>query len=148
MKLFFKELFQYNRHSNQQLIAALKKNPGSASANCIKLLSHVFNVHHIWNARISSELESYGRWDTHETGDFEDIDKKNFDDSVFLLDNFELTQNIRYSTTQGQVFNNSIRDILFHVINHSTYHRGQIATEFRQSGLEPLLTDYIYYKMV
>ncbi|QLH28398.1 MAG: hypothetical protein HWD63_02710 [Candidatus Parvibacillus calidus] len=39
-----------------------------------------------------------------------------------------------------------MKDIIFHIINHSTYHRGQIAMEFRQSGLEPLNTDYIFYK--
>jgi uncharacterized damage-inducible protein DinB len=74
------------------------------------------------------------------------FDKRNFESSIFILDSFELAQTIQYSNSKGQPFKNSAGDILFQVINHSTYHRGQIATEFRQSGLEPLLTDYIYYK--
>ena len=64
-----------------------------------------------------------------------------------ILDTIELSQPVQYVTGKGQTFSNSLHEILFQVINHSTYHRGQIATEFRQSGLEPLLTDYIFYKM-
>jgi uncharacterized damage-inducible protein DinB len=43
-------------------------------------------------------------------------------------------------------FSNDIKSIIFHVINHSTYHRGQIASEFKQNGLDPMVTDYILYK--
>jgi uncharacterized damage-inducible protein DinB len=83
----------------------------------------------------------------HQIEDLQEIDTKNYEDSILVVDQFELGQTIQYSTKTGQIFNNNVRDILFQVINHSTYHRGQIATEFRQSGLEPLLTGYIYYKM-
>ncbi|MCF8317339.1 MAG: hypothetical protein K9I02_01220 [Haliscomenobacter sp.] len=53
---------------------------------------------------------------------------------------------INYSNSKGQLFSNSIQDMLFHIINHSTYHRGQVATEFKRQGLEPLVTDYIFFK--
>lgn len=43
-------------------------------------------------------------------------------------------------------FTNTIGDILFHIVNHSTYHRGQIASDFRESDIEPLNTDYIMFK--
>jgi uncharacterized damage-inducible protein DinB len=66
---------------------------------------------------------------------------------LLILDEFELDRKIRYANSKGQPFNNSVRDMLFQVINHSTYHRAQIATEFKNNGLDPLLTDYIYYKM-
>lgn len=37
-------------------------------------------------------------------------------------------------------------DILLHVLNHSTYHRGQLISLGRQAGLEsPPRTDYIYW---
>jgi uncharacterized damage-inducible protein DinB len=44
------------------------------------------------------------------------------------------------------LFTNTIKDILFHIINHSTNHRGQIAVDFRNNGLEPLVLDYVFYK--
>ena len=36
--------------------------------------------------------------------------------------------------------------MLFHFVNHSTYHRGQIASNLKEHGIEPLVTDYIFYK--
>ena len=147
MKTFFKELFHYDNHFNQEIISVLTENPDRASEKCIKLLSHILNVHQIWNCKFQPGQLPYGRWEIHQIKDSREIDRKNFEQSIFILDKFELNQTIQYSNSKGQIFNNSVRDILFQVINHSTYHRGQIATEFRQSGLEPLLTDYIYYKM-
>ncbi len=147
MKNFFTELFQYNNHSNQEIIAVLAENPNRAPEKCIKILSHILNAHQIWNYRIQPGQRPHGSWEILQIQDLSETDKKNFEHSVLILDKFQLTQPIQYSNNKGQIFNHSVRDILFQVINHSTYHRGQIATEFRQGGLEPLLTDYIYYKM-
>jgi uncharacterized damage-inducible protein DinB len=146
MKTFFQELFQYNNRFNQKIISVLAENPGKASEKCIRLLSHILNAHQVWNYRIQSSQVAYGIWETHNIHDTAEIDNRNFEESMLLLDKYDLDKVIQYKTGSGQVFNNSVRDILFQVINHSTYHRAQIATEFRQSGLEPLLTDYIYYK--
>ena len=146
MKTFFQELFRYNHHFNQQIVSVLVENPGRASEKCIRLLSHILNVHQIWNYKFYPALVAYGSWEIHDINDASETDKRNFEESMSILDKYDLDYVIQYKTTKGQVFNNSVRDILFQVINHSTYHRAQIATEFRQRGLEPLLTDYIYYK--
>jgi uncharacterized damage-inducible protein DinB len=37
-------------------------------------------------------------------------------------------------------------DALIHVVNHSTYHRGQVATMLRQLGAAPPPTDFIVFK--
>ena len=50
------------------------------------------------------------------------------------------------TNSKGETFSNKIKDILFHIINHSTYHRAQIATDLKQNGIEPINTDYIFYK--
>jgi len=34
---------------------------------------------------------------------------------------------------------------MVHVVNHSTYHRGQITTLLRQLGAEPVDTDFLVY---
>jgi len=147
MKAFFKELFQYNHHYNQALITALIENPKHASEKSLKLVSHTLNSHQIWNNRIEPRQASFERWAVHQIQEAREIDQKNFEHSMRILDTFELSKPIQYVTGNGQKFTHSIHEILFQVINHSTYHRGQLATEFRQSGLEPLLTDYIFYKM-
>jgi len=148
MKTFFRELFHYDNHFNQEIISVLTEIPGRASERSIKLLSHILNVHQIWNCKFQPDQVPYRSWEIHQIRDFYEIERKNFEHSILIPDKFDLNETIQYSTSKGQIFNANVRDILFQIINHSTYHRGQIATEFRQSGLEPVLTDYIYYKMI
>ena len=61
----------------------------------------------------------------------------NQEHSLLILDKFDINETINYSNSNGKTFSKVIRDLLFHVINHSTYHKAQIATEFRQNGLDP-----------
>lgn len=147
MKLFFKELFEYTHHYNQKLSEVFIENPEKTSEKALKLFSHMLNAHQIWNNRIEPRQSTSGVWELRAIEDFKDIDTSNFEHALHIVDTFDLNENVNYSTSKGQPFSNSIRDILFHIINHSTYHRGQIATEFRLHGMEPLMTDFIFYKM-
>ena len=52
---------------------------------------------------------------------------------------------IHYRSFAGDPFENSVAEILTHVLNHATYHRGEIAGLLLAAGLEPPLTDYIVY---
>lgn len=60
-------------------------------------------------------------------------------------DNFLLSP-LDYKNRAGQEFRNRIGDIIQHVVNHGTYHRGQVITMFRQLGFTKLFsTDYIAF---
>lgn len=37
--------------------------------------------------------------------------------------------------------------VLRHIVNHSTYHRGQVAAKLKRLGVEPPMTDMIYWVM-
>jgi len=50
-----------------------------------------------------------------------------------------------YKTTDGKAHSNVLSDMLLHLANHSSYHRGQIATLLRQSGAVPQSTDLILF---
>jgi uncharacterized damage-inducible protein DinB len=39
-----------------------------------------------------------------------------------------------------------IVDILLHIVNHSTYHRGQVTTLLRQVGAVPPETDFVVFR--
>lgn len=52
---------------------------------------------------------------------------------------------IAYRNIKGEPYENPLGDILQHVVNHGTYHRGQLATMFRQLGHKPPATDFIQY---
>ncbi|HLV62152.1 DinB family protein [Galbibacter sp.] len=146
MKRFFKELFEYNHHFNQMLSDIFIENPDKTSQKAVNLFNHILNAHQIWNNRIHHEQASFGVWELHDNQDIKNIDRINYEQSLRILEKFVLDDSIGYSNTKGHTFNNRIQDIYFHIINHSTYHRGQITTEFRLKGLDPLNTDYIFYK--
>ena len=57
----------------------------------------------------------------------------------------DLGRVISYRTLSGQAFSDRLEDLIRHVVNHSTYHRGQVATQLRQLGLKPPSTDLIVF---
>lgn len=146
MKPFFDELFGYNRHCNQQLAHIFEHESARVDIKSIALFSHILNAHHIWNHRMLGRKTKYGVWDDHGIDTFASIDRLNHEETQHILQACDLTSEIAYRTTAGKPFVNTVKDTLFHVVNHSTYHRGQIASLFRQHGIEPLVTDYIRYK--
>jgi uncharacterized damage-inducible protein DinB len=146
MNTLFKELFVYNHHCNQQLTSAFLELDHVLPEKASLLYSHILNAHHIWNCRIQLQEPALGVWDKHPSKAFAGLDTGNYETSLRLLEEYDLNQVVHYTTSKGDPFKNTIRDILFHIINHSTYHRGQIATQFKQNGVDPLITDYIFYK--
>lgn len=146
MKAFFEELFAYNLHCNQQLTSILAEQPARADAKSMALFSHMLNAHQIWNNRILGQPVGCKVWENRPNDAFATIDRNNYEQTRTILNTVALTDEIAYATSNGQPFTNTVYDILFHIANHSTYHRGQIALLFRQNGIEPLKTDYIFYK--
>lgn len=146
MKSFFIELFDYTHHFNLELFKVSELKGNQHSEKILSLLNHILNAHHIWNNRITRQEKEFAVWEIHKPDEYEEIESKNHKTSLKIINDYELDKLIQYRNTKGQAFNNSVRDILFHVVNHSTYHRAQIASLYRQSGIEPLVSDYIFYK--
>ncbi|MDZ4714746.1 MAG: DinB family protein [Cytophagales bacterium] len=146
MKPFFKDLFEYSHHTNQKLAELFTASHEKTSEKSVTLYNHILNAHQIWNSRIDPASPPYGVWEIHPAGEYQRIDRMNYENSIRILETLYFDQPVSYTNSKGQPYTNTVRDILFHVINHSTYHRGQIAAEFREHGLEPLVTDYIFYK--
>ncbi len=146
MKAFIQDLFEYNRHCNRQIIGVLSGNPAAADEKGLSILSHMLNAHHIWNKRITGDPSAHAVWSVHSINDTDRIDEENHQVTLQLLIAEDLQRIVRYTTSVGTPFANPVLNILFHVINHSTYHRGQLALKFRDWGLDPVPTDYIFYK--
>jgi uncharacterized damage-inducible protein DinB len=54
-----------------------------------------------------------------------------------------LVQQIRYTNSKGEDWSNTVEDVLTHVVLHSSYHRGQIATLLGRAGETAAYSDYI-----
>ncbi len=146
MKDFFRELFSYNVTANENYLAVLSENETRVSEKAILLINHIINAHHIWNNRIEKRESLYGVWELHKFIDLKRLNLGNHERSLEILNDCALEQKINYSNTKGLPFSNSVRDVLFHIINHSNYHRAQIATTLKNLGIEPPKSDYIVFK--
>ena len=49
--------------------------------------------------------------------------------------------------TAGKIIPLSFDEFLFHIVNHATYHRGQIVMGLRMLGKEAHMTDYVPYRI-
>ena len=107
----------------------------------VKLFSHILNAHEIWNARIQGRENRYGVWDLQNPENFVSIIETNLENSYSIIESLSLEEVVQHPKGRGQ----KRSDVLFHVINHSTYHRGQIAMDFRKNGIEPIATDYFLF---
>jgi uncharacterized damage-inducible protein DinB len=54
-------------------------------------------------------------------------------------------QVIEYKSFAGDPFTNPLGQIVRHVVNHGTYHRGQVATMLRQLGAQAVSSDLISF---
>ena len=57
----------------------------------------------------------------------------------------QILQVVEYTNRRGQTWRYPLWQQLYHVVNHSTYHRGQVATMLRQLGAAPAATDLLVY---
>ncbi len=66
---------------------------------------------------------------------------------VFLvgLEEADLVCPLTYTFFNGTTATQPLGNLLFHVANHSTYHRGQAASMLRRLGAPPPPTDYLVY---
>ena len=74
----------------------------------------------------------------------DDIDRRR---QTFIsgLTNDRLQELISYENLKGEQWEYSLGHMLQHVVNHSTYHRGQIVTMLRQLGAGATSTDFLLY---
>jgi uncharacterized damage-inducible protein DinB len=61
------------------------------------------------------------------------------------LDEPALARNIRYVNLRGETWEYALWKQMLHVVNHSSYHRGQAATMLRQLGRTPPSTDLLVF---
>jgi uncharacterized damage-inducible protein DinB len=146
MKAYFEKLYRYNQWANTGLCHHLKE-LGAAPEAVMMRLSHIVAAEEIWYDRI----EPLG-FDPLPVFGIQALDKleprlissaQRWLDLVERTTEFEL--DIHYSNLSGKSFTCSLSDLLIHLANHGTHHRGQIATLLRQHGFDPLPMDYIFY---
>lgn len=107
------------------------------------VFSHILNTQHLWISRINQVPQTYDRFHQHVVADFENLYQQNYQQIDDILASKNLEDYVSYTNMAGETYKNSIEDMLMNIASHSTYHRGQIATQFRRHGITPPVTDYV-----
>lgn len=154
----FQELYRYNRWANETILAAVDELPadlflkpmGSSFPSIRDTLAHILGAEWIWLSRWHGESPAKGiapeefptvqalreRWKpiAEQQSEF-----------IGGLSSEALTRPLHYRQISGAEFEQPLWQILQHVANHSTYHRGQVATLLRQLDRKPPTLDLVFY---
>lgn len=141
-----RNLLAYDDWANHEVLTALQalKTPPARS---LKFVAHILSAERLWLERLEQRNQTLPIWPDFDLQGCEQqmIDLKelwrNYLDNKTERD---LSETINYKNTKGETFDSRRRDVLLHVIMHSTYHRGQIAADMRAAGFTPPYTDFIH----
>lgn len=142
-----KNLFAYDTWANRRIIAAMQQLP-APDERCLQLLSHIFAAQEIWLDRIIGRPSQIAPWVIRDMeACIAAFEKTAKDWNAYLptADEAELNRKVHYTNTKGETFTTAVRDILTHVINHSTYHRAQIVSTLKGKIEKLPVTDYIAF---
>jgi len=153
MYLRFRRLFEYERESEQAVLRALAACPDLAHPECQRAAdraAHIIAAKREWLRRIEgSEGEAPALFPRQVTpSELDTVSAATADLwSAWLetLTDAKLRQWVDYSSYNGTRLRAHVEDILTHVLNHSSYHRGQIATSIALAGGTPAVTDFIRF---
>ena len=157
MKEVLLQFAQYNLWANRLILQKLMQlEPEQLEAqwpssfrSFRKTVEHMWVAEEIWWQRIKLEEKVISPLDSFK-GDFQDLTAKLTDMNNRILKFVENSQIhhlehvFHYQNSKKEQFKQPVYQVLLHVFNHATYHRGQIINMLRQAGVEKLPeTDFV-----
>jgi uncharacterized damage-inducible protein DinB len=142
----FRRQFEYELWANAEVLRVLAGLPVPPPAST-RLLSHIIAAQHLWLNRLLNKRPRLAVWPDLSLADCSRELRTEQGQWLSYLDGLsesDLSGYCSYTNSKGEVWKNTVADILNHVVLHSSYHRGQIALETRRSGSTPAYTDYVH----
>ena len=139
--------FDYDAWANGEVLAAIEGGTGPSSAQPLKLLAHILSAERLWMERLGQRLQSLPVWPEFSIDECKAqiAELANLWREYFArLSSAELSEQITYKNSKGEPWTSSVQDVLTHIVMHSAYHRGQIASLMRAGGGTPAYTDFIH----
>jgi uncharacterized damage-inducible protein DinB len=137
------DILRYNRKANTLVILAYL-NGGEQVPLIERQLSHIVLTHRLWLQRLGEATFTGHPWDALESGELIPLDTENQDLTWNAMGRRMPAERIAYTNMAGVPLQNTVAEILFNIVNHSSYHRGQVALMMREAGLEPAPTDFAF----
>ena len=116
-----------------------------------KTLHHVFAMDDVWRCHLQNRPHPYTTRRPAECPEFETLwnQQQEMDqwyvDYAFNLDEAVSNEMVEFEFIGGGAGKMTRAEILIHVVNHTTYHRGHIGDMLYESGVEPPTTDFPVY---
>ena len=155
---YFQELFDYNDWANDRTLDVvapvafeqLKRELGNSFGSLHDTLAHIAGAEWIWlerwlgrsPAKLPCGSDFVGLNSIIEMLAKVRSDRRHWLGSVSTDD---LAQSASYCNLRGQTCAYPLWQQLTHVVNHSTYHRGQVITLLRQLGNTVASTDFLVF---
>jgi len=151
-----RELFAFNAWANHRVLGAVEalsveqftKPMGSSFSSVRDTLVHIYGAEWIWLERLHGNSPTV----FPEGKDFPDLgslrakwsaEEDRATAYLGKISQAELEEVIEYKTFSYGTMKNARWQALQHVVNHGTYHRGQVVTMLRQLGAKGVATDLI-----
>jgi len=135
----------YDEWANREVVAALRTD--GADERSLQLLAHILSAERLWLERIRQQPQSTPVWPRIDLDQCEaqavEMGRR-WREYLELLTAGDLSQPVPYKNSKGEEWTSTVGDILIHVVMHSSYHRGQIASHMRAIGRTPAYTDFIH----
>lgn len=149
MKKYFLKLYKYNYWSNKRVLGAIEKQTVN-DPKILQLMGHVLAAQYLWFHRINAlpkpDVKLWGEYTLEQLKKMaEDIGKKWIE---FVENTDDFDRELVYHNYTNDPYTNNVENIMIHLVNHSSYHRAQVAMLLRQKGYEPINTDFITYDRV
>jgi len=143
---YLRKEFAYNAWANQEVLKAIRAAARDDSRS-LQLMAHMFAAERVWLDRLRQQPQSVAVWPTTDLRGCESEAAKlslEWHKYLDLATAGDISLSISYKNSKGELWTSAIADVLTHVVMHSAYHRGQIASHMREVGQTPAYTDFIH----
>ena len=143
---YLRRQFAYDEWANREVLAAIRA-AGLENDRSLQLMAHILAAEQVWLERLKQVPQSVPVWPKPDLAQCEAQAAELGGQWLEFLDLItagDVSQSISYKNTKGEAWTSTIVDVLTHVVLHSAYHRGQIATHMRSLGQTPAFTDFIH----
>ncbi|MEO8097996.1 MAG: DinB family protein [Acidobacteriota bacterium] len=109
-------------------------------------LSHIHFADRIWYARLVDPAEP-----VHKEVDFPTLEtlwpriQQKWETWTQSISQADLNRVIGYRNSESKSHSSQVSQVVLHVVNHATLHRGQVVGMIRQLGIRPPATDFLFY---
>jgi len=152
-------LYEYNYWAKNRILGIVEsltheqftKDLGSSHGGIHGTLVHIMAAEEIWLKRWKGESpsglrkpEEFATFDTM-SDHWDMVEHEMMGFCHMLKSDEDVGKIVVYKTTDGTSYSQPLFQLMQHLANHSTYHRGQVVTMLRQLGVKPIGTDLITF---